>query len=98
VQTIYATTRGVEIEAAGFEVLGGLLDLFVSALNDIARAGGRGSPRSHKLLQLVPPETRAPQPDAYLRLLKMLDFVSGMTDGYAVSLYKKVRGISLARQ
>ena len=98
VQTIYATARGVEIEAAGFEVLGGLLDLFVSALNDIAGAGGRASPRSRKLLQLVPPETRAAQPDAYLRLLKMLDFVSGMTDGYAVSLYKKVRGISLARQ
>lgn len=98
VQTIYATTRGVEIEAAGFEVLGGLLDLFVSALNDSGGADGRASPRSRKLLQLVPPETRTAQPDAYLRLLKMLDFVSGMTDGYAVSLYKKVRGISLARQ
>ncbi len=101
VETIYATTRGVEIEAAGFEVLGGLLDVFVSALNDAA-AGPRPCARSRKLLQLVPAETlgpgRTPDPDAYQRLLKMLDFVSGMTDSYAVSLYKKVRGISLPGQ
>lgn len=98
VETIYATARGVEIEAAGFEVLGGLLDVFVSALNDVTHSRVP-SARSHKLLQLVPVEYlgpgRRPDEDAYLRLLKMLDFVSGMTDSYAVSLYKKVRGISL---
>jgi dGTPase len=101
IETIYATTRGVEIEAAGFEVLGGLLDIFVSALNDLATSE-RPSPRSRKLLQLVPVETlgpnRTPDPDPYHRLLKMLDFVSGMTDSYAVTLYKKVRGISLPGQ
>jgi dGTPase len=101
IETIYATTRGVEIEAAGFEVLGGLLDIFVSALNDVA-ASARPSPRSRKLLQLVPAETlgpnRTPAPEPYQRLLKMLDFVSGMTDSYAVTLYKKVRGISLPGQ
>jgi dGTPase len=98
VQSIYATARGVEIEAAGFEVLGGLLDIFVSAMNDTASKGGGASTRSRKLLQLVPAETGRSEPDAYLRLLKMLDFVSGMTDRYAVSLYKKVRGISLPGQ
>lgn len=95
VESIYATKRGVEIEAAGFEVLGGLLDIFVSAMSDLAANGKTASSRSRKLLQLVPVETREPEADAYLRLLKMLDFVSGMTDRYAVSLYKKVRGISL---
>ena len=101
IETIYATPRGVEIEAAGFEVLGGLLDVLVSSLNDAA-ASERPSARSRKLLQLVPVETlgpnRTPDPDPYHRLLKMLDFVSGMTDSYAVSLYKKVRGISLPGQ
>jgi dGTPase len=100
-QRIYNTTRGVEIEAAGFEVLGGLLDVFVSALNDLAYAP-KPSPRSRKLLQLVPAENlgadHLPDADPYQRLLKMLDFVSGMTDRYAVTLYKKVRGISLAGQ
>jgi dGTPase len=94
-ETIYATARGVEIEAAGFEVLGGLLEVFAGALNDLATAGSGASARSRKLLQLLPPETRALEAEPYPRLLKMLDFVSGMTDSYAVALYKKVRGISL---
>jgi dGTPase len=94
-ETIYATARGVEIEAAGFEVLGGLLEVFAGALNDLATAGSGASARSRKLLQLLPPETRALEVEPYPRLLKMLDFVSGMTDSYAVALYKKVRGISL---
>jgi dGTPase len=93
-ETIYATPRGVEIEAAGYEVLGGLLEVFCSAADDIARRGGRASRRSHKLLQLIPAQfLGAARP--YERLLQMTDFVSGMTDSYAVALYKKVRGISL---
>jgi dGTPase len=102
VETIYSTTRGVEIEAAGFAVLGGLLDDFVAAVSDVARRGKHASPRSRKLLRLVPEQSlgpsREPDPSPYQRLLRMIDFVSGMTDSYAVSLYKKVRGISLPGQ
>ena len=36
-----------------------------------------------------------PSNDPYTRLLLLTDFVAGMTDSYAVSLYKKVTGISL---
>ena len=31
----------------------------------------------------------------YPRLLSLTDFIAGMTDSYAVSLYKKITGISL---
>ncbi|MEA3209612.1 MAG: dGTPase [Chthoniobacter sp.] len=102
VESIYSTIRGVEIEAAGFAVLGGLLDDFVAAVSDLARRGKHASPRSQKLLRLVPEQSlgpkREPDPNPYQRLLRMIDFVSGMTDTYAVSLYKKVRGISLPGQ
>jgi dGTPase len=102
VETIYATTRGVEIEAAGYEVLGGLLEVFFGAADDLARHGKAASDRSRKMLKLVPTQflgpNRAPHAEAYWRLLRMIDFVSGMTDSYAVSLYKKVRGISLPGQ
>ena len=95
IETIYATSRGVKIEAAGFEVLGGLLDVFVSALNALDTQPRR----SGKLLHLVPAEYlgpgRTPDPQPYPRLMKILDFVSGMTDSYALELYKNVRGISL---
>jgi dGTPase len=102
VETIYSTTRGVEIEAAGFAVLGGLLDDFVAAVSDVARRAKHASPRSRKLLRLVPGQSlgpnREPDPNPYQRLLRMIDFVSGMTDSYAVSLFKKIRGISLPGQ
>ena len=98
-QTIYSTVRGVEIEVAGYEVLGGLLDVFFGALEDVSRSAEKASMRSRKLLRLAPAQFLGPegQPDAApgLRLMKVLDFVSGMTDSYAVSLYQKVRGISL---
>ena len=55
-----ATTRGVEIEAAGFAVLGGLLDDFVAAVSDVARRGKHASPRSRKLLRLVPEQSIGP--------------------------------------
>jgi dGTPase len=100
--TIYSTQRGVEIEAAGYEVLGGLLDVFYGAADDLARHGHKATRKSEKLLKLVPAQFLGPesQPSAspYERLLRMTDFVSGMTDSYAVSLYKKVRGISLPGQ
>lgn len=95
-ETIYATERGVEIEAAGYEVLGYLLDTFHGAADDVARNGKAASRRSAKLLQLVPPQFLiASERPAYERLLGMTDFVAGMTDSYAVALYRKVRGIAL---
>jgi dGTPase len=100
--TIYATPRGVEIESAGYEVLGGLLDIFYGAIEDVAHRGKAACARSKKLLQLVPAQfldaTREPSGSACRRLQRIVDFVAGMTDSYAVSLYKKVRGISLPGQ
>lgn len=96
-ETIYATDRGVQIEIAGYEVLGGLLDIFMSAVNEIAQLGDGATQRSRKLLGQLPSDcteaTRRHGP--YERLMRMLDFVSGMTDSYAVSLYKRMTGITL---
>ena len=96
-ETIYATDRGVQIEIAGYEVLGGLLDVFMSAVNDIAAHGDGASRRSKKLASQLPTECVRAAYDAepYLRLMRMLDFVSGMTDSYAVALYRRVKGIAL---
>ena len=96
-ETIYATDRGVQIEIAGYEVLGGLLDVFMSAVNDIAAHGDGASKRSKKLESQLPAECirAARKAGPYLRLMPMLDFVSGMTDSYAVALYRRVKGIAL---
>ena len=96
-RTIYATERGVQIEIAGYEVLGGLLDIFVSAVNDLAAHGEGASRRSKKLASQLPTECAQAAREAgpYERLMRLLDFVSGMTDSYAVTLYRRVKGIAL---
>ncbi len=96
-QRIYMAPPVVEIEAAGFEVLAGLLAVFGGAIE--AQAREQVNARDRMRLKLIPPQFLGPNggvhPDPYQRLLRLTDFVSGMTDTYAVSLYKKVTGISL---
>ena len=98
-QRIYCAPEVVSIQAAGFQVVGDLLERFVQVVDDVAERGDRASPRSQMLIRLVPEQfvgiDRVPSRDPYTRLLLLTDFVSGMTDSYAVSLYKKVTGISL---
>jgi dGTPase len=100
-QKIYSDNRVVEIEAAGFEVLGGLLDVFAGAAFEVAMTKRRMKPsyKSKKILALVPDQflskPMVPHKDTYVCLLNMIDFVCGMTDSYAVSLFKTLRGISL---
>jgi dGTPase len=98
-ERVYSARRVVEIEAAGFEVASGLLDCFLEAVNDVARHGDGASPRSRTLLKLMPDHVqwsaREWKDEAYRQLQVVTDFFCGMTDSFAVSLYQKVRGISL---
>lgn len=97
-EKIYVAPSPVEIGAAGFEVLGGLLQAFGTAVEDIAERGDGASPKSRTLMRLLPSEFRPlPEDECYRRILGVTDFISGMTDSYAVTLYKKITGISLPR-
>lgn len=98
-ERVYISRPVIEVAAAGFEVLAGLLQAFVTTVNDIAERGDWASPKSRMLIHLVPEQfigpERIPNPDLYRRVLGITDFVSGMTDSYAVMLFKKITGISL---
>lgn len=98
-EKVYVARPVVEIGVAGFEVLAGLLEAFVGAVNDVAAHGSRAWPRNRMLLCLLPEQfigpERQPDPVVYRRVLAMTDFIAGMTDSYAVALYKKMTGISL---
>ena len=100
---IYQHRAVAEVIGAGFEMVSGMLDIFVPCVNEMALeadGGKRASFRSRRLSALLP-DMEANLADAewrrssYLRLLRVLDYVSGMTDSYAVSLYQKLKGISL---
>ncbi len=99
IRVAYDAAEVVQIETAGFEVIGGLLQRFLLAANDVAANGKRAAASSRMILKLLPDQFlgagRQPQADPYQRAICIADFVAGMTDGYAVSLFKKMSGISL---
>jgi dGTPase len=93
---IYRHRSVVEREAAGFEVLGGLLDTFITAYNEYCEKNL--SPKNRSIINLLPRRIfygENENPELYFRLLRIIDFVSGMTDSYAVSIFRKIKGISL---
>lgn len=93
---VYSAQMVLDVEAAGFEVIGGLLENFVYASKEVATRGeNAASARSKKYLQLLPSRYRSIEEDPYKRLLGITDYIAGMTDSFAVALYKKIRGISL---
>ncbi|MDZ4744143.1 MAG: deoxyguanosinetriphosphate triphosphohydrolase [Verrucomicrobiota bacterium] len=99
IDKIYGGATTLEVELAGCEVIGYLLERFVTAVEDVFVSGKNSSPLSRKLLELIPEQFvgpgQKPVDSAYTRLMLILDYVSGMTDSYAVSLYKKLHGINL---
>jgi dGTPase len=95
-EKVYSARPVVEIEACGFEVIGGLLDAFVEAINAKAKKLDTGKVRTRTLLSLMPKSTTdLGELSSYERVLLATDFVSGMTDTFAVDLYQRIRGISL---
>jgi len=101
-QKVYKAREVIEIEAAGFEVIGGLLDMFLDALNQLCELDGHNkSFRSAKIAELFPDYLKSPADDLkqnlYLRIIAVCEFVAGLTDRHAISLYRKLKGIELPR-
>jgi dGTPase len=89
---IYSHRSVVEVELAGFQVLSGLLEAFVPALLDYEKLT-----KSEKLLSLIPEQFFTPEKQTapYQKMLAVLDYISSMTDIYAIELYRRIKGISL---
>jgi dGTPase len=94
VEKIYRTHTVVEIEASGHEVLPGLLHEFVIAGTELVNPNS--SRKNKNLALLFPEEVRLAIEDAntYTILRNVIDFISGLTDRHALSLYRKIKGIS----
>lgn len=104
-QHIYSCPVVVETEMAGYRILGDLMEIFCEAVEDVANEQKQGKTTykakaaSSMLINLLPTRfigiNRQFSPCSYQRTLKVIDYISGMTDSYAVSLYKKLTGISI---
>jgi dGTPase len=79
----------VSIQIAGYEVLGKLFAEFVDAVLDKSKKG-------KLVFYMLPEEYRpAPEEDNYQKILRVTDYLSGMTDSFATSLFQQFSGISL---
>lgn len=96
VEKIYRARTVVEIEATGHEVLPGLLEEFTKAGSSLLT---KTRSRKYENLQKLIPEDisdaiLSSPTDHYNMLRNIIDFVSGMTDRHALSLYRKIKGIT----
>lgn len=88
---IYKHQSVVEIEIAGFKILGLLLHEFVQAVLHPNQY------YSKLLLPFIPEQFRmADNSTIYEKIQSVLDFISGMTDVYALELYRKIQGMGLS--
>jgi dGTPase len=88
---IYTTPTVLQIEVAGYEILGGLLTRLVPAL--LSPEGTRSNAHK-KIVQIVPKQFTLGKTQ-YERLLGATDYVSGMTDSFALTLFRRLNGIEL---
>jgi len=86
---IYKDPSVIQIEIAGYKILGTLLEEFTPAILD------PHDPLSEKFLSVIPQQYHLQSENPYEQLQTIVDFVSGMTDLYALDLYRKITGISL---
>ncbi|MCX6222202.1 MAG: deoxyguanosinetriphosphate triphosphohydrolase [Bacteroidia bacterium] len=89
ISKIYKDPAVIQIEIAGYKILGTLLEEFTPAILD------PNDQLSEKLLSIIPQQYHLRSEDLYEQLQTIVDFVSGMTDLYALDLYRKITGINL---
>ena len=89
VQQIYRSRDVLEVELAGFRIISTLLDLMVEAVQNPGRE------YSKLLINRVSSQYDINADDIYNRILAVLDYISGMTDVYALDIYRKINGNSL---
>jgi dGTPase len=86
-KNIYKHPSVVKVELTGFNVIGELLDEFVQAAVHPEKTYNK------KLLSIIPEQFKNNKEDTYSRIQVALDYISNMTDLYAVQLYKDLKGV-----
>lgn len=88
-EKIYRSRDVVDIELAGFRIITTLLELMIDAVCSPEKV------YSQILINRVSSQYNIKAPALYERIQAVLDYVSGMTDVFALDLYRKINGNSL---
>lgn len=86
---IYQANEVVDVELAGYRIFSQLINLLTEAVMN------RTSSYSKLLLHRIPDQYDTQVPTTYGKIQCVLDYISGMTDVYALDLYRKITGMSL---
>ncbi len=86
-KNIYKHPSVVKVELTGFNVIGELLDMFVQAALQPEKTYNK------KLMSIIPEQFKNNDDNLYSRIQVVLDYISNMTDLYAVQLYKDLKGM-----
>ncbi|MFY9827701.1 MAG: hypothetical protein WAK69_03630 [Rhodoplanes sp.] len=97
---VYTEQRKIETESAGITIIHTLLDLYggmIVKFIDCKEAEKLDTKNMH-LYQLLPSHSKVMLQTAspYQALLILVDYISGMTDRFALDLYCKLIGVSPA--
>jgi dGTPase len=87
---IYHAGIVTRIQIAGFKILATLLKEYIDAILK------PGTYYARNILSIMPEQYKVQQEDSlYTKIQTVTDYVSGMTDSYALDLYRKIKGIDL---
>lgn len=92
VDEIYNHDTVVELELTGYKIMSDLLSLFVP----VVLKNEKGH-KDKKVLRILPKQFQTERKENYYKVLSVLDYLSGMTDSYAIDLYRKLFGIEIPK-
>ena len=86
---IYQSKPVLDIELSGYQIMATLMKVFVEAAVNPSRF------YSKQLLRRVSSQYDIENENLEERIMAVIDYISGMTDIYALDIYQKINGISL---
>jgi len=93
VEKIYQSKEVVEKEIAGYKIIADLLDVFITAINNTYNQ--TASNYDKLILLLLPDKYKEIDDDLYTRILNVCNLIANFSDGNAILLHKKIKGIDL---
>ncbi|MDH5414046.1 MAG: deoxyguanosinetriphosphate triphosphohydrolase [Flavobacteriaceae bacterium] len=93
IDKVYRSKEVIEKEISGYRVLADLLEVFINAVNN--SHDGSTSNYDTLLMNLLPKKYQNLDSSLYQRILSVCGFIAGMSDGAAILLHKKIKGIEL---
>jgi dGTPase len=93
VNRIYRSKEVIEKEISGYRILADLLDVFINSVNN--SFDGNASNYDKLLLNLLPEKYQTLNENLYQRILAVCSFIAGMSDGAAILLHKKIKGVEI---